>query len=92
MVYDERKKNARKNLPCTADAAWHMGDIKSKQAIIIVCIARDAHAVSAGPIYYIGVVDTHVDKVVVGVYVAIFGCCCLIDVIHESGSRVGPLR
>lgn len=69
-----------------------MGNIERKQAIIIVCIARDAHAVSAGPIDNIGVVDTHVDKVVVRVNIAILGCYCLVDVIHVSSSRVVPLR
>lgn len=91
MLYNERKKTVRENLPCTADAAWHMGNIKRKKAIVIVCIARDAHAISAGPINNIGVIDTHVNKVVVGVDIAIFGCYCFVDVIHVSSSRVGPL-
>ena len=88
----EKENTAWKNLPCTADAARHVGNIESKQAIIIVCIARDAHAISAGPINNGGGIDAHVDKAVVGVNVAILGCYCLIDVIHVSSCRVGPLR
>ena len=66
-----------------------MGNIEREQAIIVGCIARDAHAISAGPINNIGAIDTHIDKTVVAVNVAILGCCCLIDVIHVPSSRVG---
>ena len=88
----ERKKVARRNLPCAANASRHVENIESKQAIIIGCIARDAHAVTAGPINNMGAVDTHVDKAVVGVNVTILGCCCLIDVVHVTSSGVDRLR
>lgn len=75
--------------PCAANSAWHVGNIKSEQTIGVGCIARDAHAVSAGSVGNVGAIDTHVDKAVVGVDIAILGCCVLIDIVHITGSGIG---
>lgn len=66
-----------------------MGDIESEQAIVVGCITCDVHAVSAGSISNIGAVDTHVDKAVVSINVAVACCCCLIDVVHITSIEVG---
>ena len=66
-----------------------MGDIKGKQTVGVGCITCDAYAVSAGCIGNVGVVDTHVDKAVIGVDVAVLGCCVFIDIVHITGSRIG---
>ena len=66
-----------------------MGDIKGKQTVGIVCIACDAHAVSAGCVGNVGVVNTHVDKAVIGVDIAVLGCRILIDIVHITSSGIG---
>ena len=83
-----KPKDARKDKPCTANSAWHVGDIKGEQTVGVGCIARDAHAVSAGPVGNMGAVDTHVDKVVIGVNIAVLGCCVLIDIVHITSSGI----
>lgn len=69
-----------------------MRDIESEQAIVVGCIARDAYAVSAGSINNISAVDTHIDKAVVCIDVAIVGRSSLIDIIHIASRRVGGLK
>lgn len=88
----EKNEDVRKNLPCTANPSRHVGHIESKQPIVVGCIARDAHAVSAASGSNIDVIDTHVDKPIVGVDVAVVGRCGLIDVVHVTSSRVSRLR
>ena len=68
-----------------------MGDIKGKQTVGVGCIACDAHAVSAGSISNVGAVDTHVDKAVISVDIAVLGCCGLIDIVHITSSGIGRL-
>lgn len=66
--------------------------IERKQTVVVGCIARDTHAVSAPGGSNVGTVDTHVDAAVVRINIAVSGCCRLIDVIHEAIGRVGGLK
>ena len=84
-----KTKDAQKDIPCAANPAWHVGYIKGEQTVGVGCIARDAHAVSAGSVGNVGAVDTHVDKAVFGVDIAVLGCCVLIDIVHITSSRIG---
>lgn len=71
----EEDTDMRKNLPCAANSARHVGDIEGKQAVVVGCVTRDTYAISAATGSNISAIDTHVDKPVAGVYVAIVGCC-----------------
>ena len=84
-----KTRDARKDIPCAANSAWHVGDIKGEQTVGVVCITRDAHAVSAGSVSNVGAVDTHVDKAVISIDIAVLGCCILIDIVHVPSSGIG---
>ena len=84
-----KTKDARKDKPCATNSAWHVRDIKGEQTVGVGCIARDAHAVSAGSVGNMSAVDTHVDKAIIGVDIAVLGCCVLIDIVHITSSGIG---
>ena len=81
-----------KDLPCAAYSSGHVRDIEGKKAVVVSCIAHDAHTVSAGAIDNVGAVHAHVDDSIRGVDVAIVGRRCLIDVVHKTSSRICGLK